>query len=461
MLAASFFPRLGVLSRAARRAATRCYATTAEEMEAQRRDRQTSHDKEVESIDREAYEKLLRESQEAPVRKMGTTVHFKRTESTKMGPKDVLCPENSDLVSLLRDYAELQRRRGNVEDHHWLTAMAHGAIDHIRKADFPVKSTEDVKRLRLRFLPVSVVKDLTEKVVEFGMYSTIAELEEDSAITARRLFTQLPGLSHRADEFVVKGLRSIRDVMKQPEYRSWSLEQQRQIEYFEHLQCPIPLQEAVLLHMLLADHLHEFDKSFIISETDSVRRREMWRREREVKFLITNHSIGTIDEGRQAFKKVVQALLERVNGAHEWKVWSEGFDSVHLLGRIPCVYTTTKWRQIYLRWVPSNEWVPQLLHETGHARFLKRLTDRASDRRWELQPTKIVNPEGRTVVFRTEEEFFDAIGEPFVAPWDRTEHGPQIHRRNNTYRFKDGQIQEKPRAQRLRNQRPRRLPYHQ
>jgi len=270
----------------------------------------------------------------------------------------------------------------------------------------------------------------------------------------------MPGLSHRADEFVAAGYRTIQDLMKCDEWETWSFEQQREVEYYEDLRVRCSLFEAIVMHMLIHDTLSEFDPKIKTADTMSVRRREQWNREHEIRILIT-HPRKNGEEGLKFFKECVETVLQKVNGANEWDKWLEGSSSVLLKARIPSVYERTRWRRLILRWVPFDEWVPQLIETTGHQRFVDRLKDRAADKGWKITPTQILDPEGQTVVVETEEQLFEKLGEKFVAPWDRTEQGPQLSRRNNTYQYKDGEIKEKPRAQRLRHQRPRRPSYHQ
>ena len=133
-------------------------------------------------------------------------VKYERMESTKMNETDLLCPDNEHLLQSLKKYADLQRRRGNVELAHAYTVNANGILDNVRKFVLKIRTTEDAKRLRMRFIPSSARNDFVERVAELSTYGNIAELDEDPAITSRKLFQSVPGLSHMADDFVMKGV---------------------------------------------------------------------------------------------------------------------------------------------------------------------------------------------------------------------------------------------------------------
>ncbi|KAJ9448269.1 putative DNA polymerase beta-like, partial [Diplonema papillatum] len=80
---------------------------------------------------------------------------------------------------------------------------------------------------------------------------------------------------------------------------------------------------------------------------------------------------------------------------------------------------------------------------------------------WKLTPTAIYNPNNELVVVQSEQELFRLIDEPYIPPWDRTEQGPQLNRRNNEFQFVAGEYKEKPRAHRVRNYKGRRPSYHE
>ncbi|KAJ9435453.1 putative DNA polymerase beta-like, partial [Diplonema papillatum] len=276
-------------------------------------------------------------------------------------------------------YADLQRRRGNIEIAEAYTLPAAGIIDNLRKCCLPIRSADEVKHLRLRFLSGPSKMDLKEKVEEVHLHGNIAELEEDPAITARKLFLNIPGLIHLADDFVLKGYRNLDDLLKSKEAASWTSQQYREVKYFEHLKSRIATQEAVLFEMLLKDHLSEWNRDVVVSETGSVRRRELWARTQDVRFIVTHPSISS-GESSAFFKEVVKHVLQTVNGASDWETWLEGAHSVMLKARIPQVFNRTTWRRLTLRWVPFDEWVPQLIDATGHSRFTEKLAGRMADK---------------------------------------------------------------------------------
>eukprot|EP01062_Namystynia_karyoxenos_P039157 TRINITY_DN28476_c2_g1_i1.p1 TRINITY_DN28476_c2_g1~~TRINITY_DN28476_c2_g1_i1.p1 ORF type:complete len:600 (+),score=252.43 TRINITY_DN28476_c2_g1_i1:91-1800(+) len=442
-------------------------------VEAEERKREEQMEQKEQRTDREAFEREQREQRddarreraierkaERDRRQPSGIVKYARVGSTKMTTETVLSPDNELLVDQLRQYAELQRRRGNTEVHHYYTVRANGVIDHIRKFAAPIRTSDEFRKLKFKFIPAAIKQDVADRIEEIRIHGSIAELEEDPAITARKLFQQLPGLMHKADDFVAAGYRTIQDIVDSPEYRTWSVEQQHEVQHYEDLRVRVSIFEAIVLHMLCRDHLAEWDPKIMISDTASVRRREQWAREHEVRFLLS-HPNKTAEEGPAYFRQCVEQLLQRVNGAHEWEKWLEGSTSVMLKARVPPVYTQTRWRRLILRWVPYEEWVPQLIEATGHQRFVDRFRDRAKEKGWNITPTAAFDPDGNRVVVENEEKLFERIGEKYVTPWDRTEQGPQLQRRNNQFQYKDGEIKEKPRAQRLRHQRPRRPSYHQ
>eukprot|EP01061_Rhynchopus_euleeides_P026348 TRINITY_DN4309_c0_g4_i1.p1 TRINITY_DN4309_c0_g4~~TRINITY_DN4309_c0_g4_i1.p1 ORF type:complete len:519 (+),score=166.89 TRINITY_DN4309_c0_g4_i1:191-1558(+) len=387
-------------------------------------------------------------------------VKYERMESTKLGPTDMLCPENGDLIDTLVKYADLQRRRGNIELADAYTANANGVIDNVRKFVAPVKTVAEGKRLRLRFIPHSARTDFLERLTEVSSFGTIAELAEDPAITARKLFQTVPGLMHLADDFVLKGHRSIADLLASPEAAQWSEQQLRELRHYEDFRSKVTCQEGVLFSMLVRDYIHDWNRDILFAETGSVRRRELWARENGVRVVISHPDVKA-EASQQFLQELCDHLKAKVNGGADWEVWHEGSSSVLLKARIPPVFSATKWRKLVIRFVPHDEWVPQLIDATGHNFFVEKLRARMEEKGWSLTPTSIMNPDRETVVFRTEEELFERIEEPFIPPFDRTEQGPQLSRRNNQFTYQGGEYKEKPRAHRVRNRRGARPTYHE
>ena len=385
-------------------------------------------------------------------------VNFVRNESTKMNENSVLCPENESLVKTLKEYADLQRRRGNIELYEGYVLPAGGIIDIIRKQVAPV--TPEGKGLRLRFVPNACRQDYSQRLKDLKRIGYLTDLDEDPAITSRKLFQSIPGLMHKADEFVMRGYRTLDDLLSSPEAKDWSPQQHREVKYFEHFRSRVQCQESVLMYLLLQDHLHEFDRDIQFSETGSVRRRELWAREQDIRFILTKEGISS-ENGMHHLQKVVNHLLLSVNGGQDWEIWHQGHNSVILKARIPTIFAETRWRKLYLRWVDYSEWVPQLLETTGHSVFIERFTDRVKEKNWNITPTAIYSPSNDLQVFKSEEDLFKAVGEPYIPPWDRTEQGPQLNRRNNDYSFIAGEYREKPRAHRAKSYRGRRLTYHE
>ena len=377
-------------------------------------------------------------------------VKYERNASTKMKPGDLLCPQNRDLVDTLTRYADLMKRRGNMEMYESYTMPAAGILDNIRKYVAPVATPEEVKNLRLRFVSTAARTDLEERVREIASFGSIAELEEDPAITARKLFQGLPGLSHMADDFVMRGYRTIDDLLKAPESAKWSSQQIREVRHFYDFRSRVTCAEGVLLGMLLKDFLHDFNRDLQFSDTSAFRRREMWAREKSVRVLITHPSSVPAEQGTALLNDYVAYLMQHVVGGGDWEIWMQTPHSVTLKARVPPVFAETTWRKLTIRFVPHAEWVPQLLEETGHERFLTRLKGRMEEKGWQLTPTAIKDSDGNLVTLKTEEELFARIEEPYIPPWDRTEQGPQLNRKNNQYVFQGGEYKEKPRAHRVR-----------
>eukprot|EP01064_Diplonema_japonicum_P025689 TRINITY_DN37109_c0_g1_i1.p1 TRINITY_DN37109_c0_g1~~TRINITY_DN37109_c0_g1_i1.p1 ORF type:complete len:499 (+),score=124.10 TRINITY_DN37109_c0_g1_i1:126-1499(+) len=413
-------------------------------------------------IEREIHEQDMRDTLKTKQEPTRGGVKYERGSSTKLRKGDVLCPDNVKLINILTRYANLCKQRGNIDLYDAYALSGAGILDNIRRFAAPITTADDAKHLKLKFISGAARTDLRDRLEELQLHGDIAELQEDPAVTARKLFQSIPGLTHLADDFVFKGYRTMDDLQNSPEAAKWSEQQRREIEYFEDMRSRIACQEGVLMGMLLQDTIAEYNKDVRFSETTSVRRRELWSRESEMRFLITHPELPSPDtDGPALFKDIISHLLSSVNGAHEWEAWLSTDTSVILKGRIPPVFSDTRWRKIALMWVPHKEWVPSLLEYTGHARFTERLADRMKQKGWRLTPTAVYNPDGEVVVFDTEEELFEAINEPFVPSWDRTEQGPQLNRRNNDFSFVGGEYKEKPRAHRVRNHKGRRPSYHE
>ena len=249
------------------------------------------------------------------------------------------------------------------------------------------------------------------------------------------------------------GYRTIQDLLDSKEAETWSQQQLRELTHYEDFRMKVQCQEGLLMSMLLQDHIYEWNRDVRVSETGSVRRRELWGRESAVRLLVTHPDV-TDDAGIETFmKELTQYLFTHVNGGSEWEVWHESNGSVLLKARIPPVYSKTKWRKLSLRFVKDAQWVPQVLETTGHDLFVEKLKARMAEKSWDLSPDRILDPNGEVVVFKTEAELFARIEEPFIPPFDRTEQGPQLGRRNNQYSFEGGEYKEKPRAHRVRNHR--------
>eukprot|EP01059_Diplonema_ambulator_P013282 TRINITY_DN23811_c0_g1_i1.p1 TRINITY_DN23811_c0_g1~~TRINITY_DN23811_c0_g1_i1.p1 ORF type:complete len:504 (+),score=100.11 TRINITY_DN23811_c0_g1_i1:57-1514(+) len=387
-------------------------------------------------------------------------VRYERGSSTKMRKGDVLCPDNRKLVEVLERYAKLQLARGNIDLADAYTMPAAGIIDNIRRYAAPITSSDEIKNLKLKFIINTAKTDLKDRLEELQLHGDIAELHEDPAVTARKLFATVPGLQHLADDFVLKGHRSIKDLISSREAGGWSEQQLRELQYYNDLRSKITCQEAVLMGMLLKDHLSDWNRDILIEETGTVRRRELWARESEMRFLITHPTLPQAEHA-SFFKEIVTMLMRTVNGGGQWEIWVQGGNSVILKARIPPVFSETRWRKVALVWVPYEEWVPKLLEYTGHERFTEKLAERAREKGWRLTPTAIYNQTGDVQVFDTEEAFFKALDEPFVPSWDRTEQGPQLNRRNNDFTFVGGEYKEKPRAHRVRNHKGRRPSFHE
>eukprot|EP01060_Flectonema_neradi_P017286 TRINITY_DN2417_c0_g1_i1.p1 TRINITY_DN2417_c0_g1~~TRINITY_DN2417_c0_g1_i1.p1 ORF type:complete len:491 (+),score=82.48 TRINITY_DN2417_c0_g1_i1:44-1516(+) len=418
---------------------------------------EAKYEAQQDATDREYREQETRDALRSQPEKIKSGETFVRSESTKMTVDSVLCPQNEELVASLRQYADLQRRRGNIEIYEGYTLPAGGIIDNIRKQIAPVI---DSRGMRFRFVSIACRQDFEQRLKDIKNFGRITDLDEDPAITARKLFHCIPGLMHKADNYVSRGYRTIDDLLSSPDAKEWSVAQHREVQYFEHFRSRIQCQEAVLMSLLLQDHIHELDRDIQFAETGSVRRRELWTREHDIRFLITKEGVDPRD-GQQQLQKVVNHLLQAVNGGREWEIWNQGHNSILLKARIPAVFTETRWRKLYITYVDYNEWVPQLIETTGHSVFLDRFTDRLKEKNWELTSTAIYDPDHNLRIFNTEEAFFNTVGEPFIPPWDRTEQGPQLNRRNNDYTFVAGEYREKPRAHRAKSYRGRRLTYHE